>query len=113
MAKKVYLALHESAEETASGQSAEDMEAAAFEDFVFYLDCTAFSATTLDVDIEEYDELSAKWFVAVSFAQLMATGNERITLLSPTGQSIRAAWTLTGGATTATFSVSAVGNTVE
>ncbi len=87
------------------------MEAAAFESFVFYLDVSVDNFTTLDVDIEEYDELSNDWFVAASFAQVSGVAKERITLVAPTGQTIRATWALVG--TDATFSVSAVGVTVE
>ncbi len=76
----------------------------------FYLDVTADAGTTptLDVDIEELDPTSGKWFVIASFTQVTTTlGNERI--LSPStvstgapergglpGSKYRAAVTVTG-----------------
>lgn len=53
---------------------------------VFYLDVTATSGTTqtLDVDIEEQDLVSGKWFVVASFTQATTTvTNERILSPSP------------------------------
>lgn len=91
---------------------------------VFYLDVTAASGTTptLDVDIEEFDPTSGKWFVVASFAQANAVTTERI--LSPSvagagapdpgglpGQQYRAAYAIGGTTPSFDFTVGFAGLT--
>jgi len=73
-----------------------------------FLDATAASGTTptLDVTIEEYDSVSAKWYVIATFAQLVAVGRERIAVADLSGNRHRASWTITGTTPSFTFSVS-------
>lgn len=107
---------------TASGNAAGKRLSAS--EGVFYLDVTAGSGTTptLDVDIEEFDPTSGKWFVVASFAQASGVTTERI--LSPSvsgagapdagglpGQRYRAAYTLGGTTPNFTFTVGFAGLT--
>ena len=66
--------------------------------------CTAFDATSLDVDIEDSPDDSV-WATLGSFTQLTAVGSERIEVAAGTtvDRYIRASWTLVG--TSATFAV--------
>lgn len=78
--------------------------------FSFYLDVTAASGTspTLDVDIQEYDEASDKWFTAASFTQATAVTNERITSVI-NGARVRALMTIGGTSPSFTFTLSGAG----
>lgn len=91
---------------------------------VFYLDVTAASGTTptLDVDIEEFDPTSGKWFVVSSFSQATGVSNERILSPSPAnngapykgglpGQQYRVAYAIGGTTPSFTFTVGFAGLT--
>lgn len=80
----------------------------------FYLDVTAASGTapTLDVDVEEQDLVSGKWFSVLSFAQASAVTQERLISPSPAnngapapgglpGRRYRVSWVV--GGTTPSF----------
>jgi hypothetical protein len=90
---------------------------------VFYLDVTAASGTTptLDVDIEEQDLVSGKWFVVASFTQAGAVTQERILSPSPAnngapypgglpGRKYRAAYAIGGTTPSFTFKVGFAGS---
>ena len=100
-------ALHASAAETASDNGSE----ATFEsrEGNAYLDVTAFSGTTptLDVDVEEQDSVSGKWFVIASFTQVgEATVQETINVPFVASDKVRVSWTIGGtGSPSYTFSV--------
>lgn len=90
---------------------------------VFYLDVTAGTGTTptLDVDIEELDLVSGKWFAIASFTQATGVTNERILSPGPAnngapyvgglpGRRYRAAYAIGGGTPSFDFTVSFAGS---
>lgn len=59
-----------------------------FKEATFFLDCTAFAGTTLDVDVVTYDPASGKWFVVASFTQLSDVGSEMKTITGNLGEKL-------------------------
>ncbi len=80
------------------------------EDGIFVLDITAVSGTpTLDVTIEEKDEVSGKYFVIDTFPQQTGVVSIRRALPGPIGGTIRARAVIAGTTPSLTFTVSAYG----
>ncbi len=92
---------------TASGSSAELGNKFA-EKAIFYLDVTIDNFTTLDVDIEWFEEASGQWLVLFSFAQVGGVATETIIWGDLVADEylpgrLRATWALVG--TDVTFTV--------
>ena len=66
----------------------------------FFIKCTAWNGTTLDVDLISYDPITDDWYVRTSFTQITGTGKERKDFVTLDSE-IAAQWTFVG--TSATF----------
>lgn len=69
-----------------------------------FLDVTAFSGSSLDVDVITYDKLSEKWHVIKSFTTKTGTGTE-VVQVEDVGEKIAIQYVL---ASSATFSVNVI-----
>lgn len=100
------VSLHDSAPEIASGDGGVGVPVDS-QDMSAFLNCSASSGTspTLDVTVEEFDILSGQWFLVGTFAQLVATGMEKIVLSNIGSGILRIAWAITGTTPSFTFSV--------
>ncbi|KKL87330.1 hypothetical protein LCGC14_1935790 [marine sediment metagenome] len=97
------IVLHESANETAGGNSDDTPEIPSDGPSVMYLDITAVGGTApvLDIDIEVRDPISGEYIVLVAIPQKNATGFTRFTdaLLDELRDAIyRIVWTIGGTA---------------
>lgn len=59
-----------------------------FKEATFFLDCSAFTGTTLDVVIYTKDPAADKWHAIATFAQLSAAGNEMKAVTANLGDKI-------------------------
>lgn len=63
-------------------------DAGPFKEATFFLSCTAFVGTTLDVKIVQYDPATGVWFDLVTFTQLSDVGSEVKTVTANLGEKI-------------------------
>lgn len=108
---------------TATGNSREYPELAAFDRAVFILDVTAAAGTTptLDVTIEGFNEASGKWHTVVTFPQQTAVSPASpLPANSVLKQSAtidflrhRARWAVSGSSPSFTFTLVAIVHTTE
>lgn len=109
--QKKSISLHASAARTATGNGTLEVNVAEYTQGAFYLKVSAASGTspTLDVKIQEYDDLSASWFdTGTAFTQATGTTTERKTITSLLGSRVRIVYTIGGTSPSFTFTVGGV-----
>jgi hypothetical protein len=110
---KIYvpgLILHSSSAETVDGASKIFQFPYKEAVCIISVTATAGATETLDVTLEEWDEVSNTYFELLAFTQVTGETFERVLLnedsLAPFGSSIRAVWDIEGVGATFTFSLS-------
>jgi len=64
------------------------IEVGPFKEATFFLNCTAFTGTTLDVVVYTKDPAADKWHAIATFTQLSDVGNEMKTVAANLGDKI-------------------------
>lgn len=98
--------LHASAARTATGNGS--AVSVTGDKAVMYIDCSAASGTTptLVVKLQGQDPVSGNWFdTGDSFAQLTATGSERVEIAALPDADLRCVYTIGGTTPSFTFTV--------